>query len=91
MATKKPVTEDPQDLEEIVEEAPKPRKVTLTIPRGAPDEPDIYISVNGLSVLIPRGRTVSVDPAIAMEYNRSVRAQLRAEAEKARRAGLKKQ
>lgn len=87
--TKKTPAEDPSDVEEIEETLPS--KVTLTIPRGAPDEPDIYVAVNGISVLIPRGKTVTVDRAIAQEYTRSLRAQRRAEAEKARRAGLKQQ
>lgn len=53
-----------------------PKMVEITVPRGSSKEdPNLYVSVNGKSYLIPRGKTVSVPAAVAYEYNRSLRAQ----------------
>lgn len=54
----------------------KEERVDLFIPRGAAgDEPDLFISVNGVNYLLPKGKVSAVPPWVAEEYNRSLRAQ----------------
>ena len=51
-------------------------RVPLTIPKGAAnDEPNLFISVNGVGYLLPKGKTSMVPPHIKAEYERSVAAQ----------------
>ena len=55
---------------------PTEDKVEITVPRGpANDDPNLFISVNGVNYLIPRGKTSRVPMAVAQEYYRSVAAQ----------------
>jgi hypothetical protein len=50
--------------------------VDLFIPKGyANDEPNLFISVNGVNFLLPKGKTSKVPPYIKEEYERSQRAQ----------------
>jgi hypothetical protein len=52
------------------------KRVALTIPRGAAnDEPNVFISVNGVGYLLPKGKTSMVPPFVKAEYDRSVAAQ----------------
>ena len=52
------------------------KRVALTIPRGAAnDEPNVFISVNGVGYLLPKGKTSMVPPHVKAEYDRSVAAQ----------------
>ena len=52
------------------------KRVALTIPRGAAnDEPNVFISVNGVGYLLPKGKTSMVPPYVKAEYDRSVAAQ----------------
>lgn len=54
----------------------KDKRVALTIPRGAAnDEPNVFISVNGVGYLLPKGKTSMVPPFVKAEYDRSVAAQ----------------
>lgn len=54
----------------------KDKRVALTIPRGAAnDEPNVFISVNGVGYLLPKGKTSMVPPYVKAEYDRSVAAQ----------------
>ena len=54
----------------------KSDRVELYIPRGAAsDEPNFFISVNGVGYLLPKGKTSMVPPYVKAEYDRSVRAQ----------------
>lgn len=54
----------------------KNERVALTIPRGsANDEPNVFISVNGVGYLLPKGKTSMVPPFVKAEYDRSVAAQ----------------
>jgi hypothetical protein len=54
----------------------KEERVPLTIPRGAAnDEPNVFISVNGVGYLLPKGKTSMVPPFVKAEYDRSVAAQ----------------
>lgn len=59
--------------------APNPAddgKVELFVPRGyANDEPNHLIAINGVSYLLPRGKTSLVPKYVADEFNRSQKAQ----------------
>lgn len=51
-------------------------RVPLDIPRGqANDEPNVFISVNGVGFLLPKGKRSMVPPYVKAEYERSVAAQ----------------
>lgn len=56
--------------------AKKEERVALYIPKGAVnDEPNLFISVNGVGYLLPKGKTSMVPPYVKAEYDRSVAAQ----------------
>lgn len=51
-------------------------RVEVFIPKGyANDEPNLFVGVNGVNYLLPRGKTSLVPPAVAEEVKRAVRAQ----------------
>lgn len=55
--------------------APDDERVELTIPRGGErEDPNLFIGVNGVGYLLPRGRKSRVPAAVAEEYRRSERA-----------------
>lgn len=61
--------------DETMEKATDER-VDLFIPKGTVnDEPNLFISVNGVNYLLPKGKTSRVPSFVADEYNRSLRAQ----------------
>lgn len=48
----------------------------ITIPRGyANDEPNLIVGVNGVTYLLPRGKTSKVPKHVAAEIRRSWKAQ----------------
>ena len=48
------------------------KRVKIFVPRGASNEdPNLFISVNGVNYLLPRGKESAVPPAVAAEYQRS--------------------
>ena len=50
--------------------------VDLFVPKGyANDEPNLFISINGMNFLLPKGKTTKVPPFVKEEYERSQRAQ----------------
>ena len=50
--------------------------VKLHVPRGAAnDEPNVFVSVNGVGYLLPKGKDSMVPPFVKAEYERSVAAQ----------------
>jgi hypothetical protein len=54
----------------------KEERVPLTVPRGAAnDEHNVFISVNGVGYLLPKGKTSMVPPCVKAEWDRSVAAQ----------------
>lgn len=58
------------------EKATKTDRVDLFVPRGgANEDPNVFISVNGVNYILPKGKKSSVPAHIAEEYHRSVRAQ----------------
>ena len=51
-------------------------KVTLHVPRGqTTDEQQIIIGINGKNYVLPRGKTVKVPYAVALEFHRAQRAE----------------
>ena len=54
----------------------KEERVDLFIPKGfANDDPNYYISVNGVNFVLPKGKTSSVPEYVKYEYDRSMKAQ----------------
>ena len=58
----------------------KTKREKVFVPRGASNEdPNLFISVNGVNYLLPRGKESSVPAAVAAEYRRSLKAQERSD------------
>ena len=54
----------------------KEKRVKLLIPRGASNEdPNLFISVNGVNYLLPRGKKSMVPPHIKAEIDRAAAAE----------------
>ena len=55
----------------------KAKTVEVFIPRGsnANDDPNMFVSVNGVNYLLPRGKKSKVPVEVAEEINRSLEAQ----------------
>ena len=61
---------------EATNEEKNDTRVEVFIPKGyANDEPNLFVGVNGVNYLLPRGKTSLVPPAVAEEVKRAVRAQ----------------
>ena len=57
------------------------KRVKIFVPRGASNEdPNLFISVNGVNYLLPKGKESSVPEAVAAEYRRSLKAFERSDA-----------
>lgn len=68
-----------------VKEIKEEKRVDLHVPRGnSNDDPNLFISVNGVNYLLPKGKTSSVPEHVYDEYMRCVRAQERVDATKDR-------
>lgn len=53
----------------------KEKRVKVFVPRGAANEdPNLFISINGVNYLLPRGKESNVPAAVAAEYHRSLQA-----------------
>lgn len=66
--------ETSENINKIDNDAPE--RVDIYVPRGsANDEPDMFISVNGVNYLLPKGQTHNVPKAVADEFYRSLAAQ----------------
>ena len=53
-------------------------RVEIFVPKGyANDEPNLFISVNGVNYLLPKGKKSLVPDFVAEEFHRSQRAQER--------------
>lgn len=64
------------------------KKVKVFVPRGASnEEPHVFISVNGVNYLLPKGKESEVPAHIAEEYYRCQAAQARADDRKAEMTG----
>lgn len=57
--------------------AAEPERVEVFIPRGsnANDDPNMFVSVNGVNYVLPRGKKSKVPAEVAYEIERAVRAQ----------------
>ena len=63
-------------VEETKVEETKDERVEIFVPKGyANDEPNLLIAVNGVSYLLPKGKTSKVPKHIAEEFYRSQKAQ----------------
>ena len=52
------------------------KRVTVFIPRGASNEdPNLFVSVNGVNFLLPRGKESSVPACVAYEIQRANKAE----------------
>ena len=57
-------------------QAPVEEKVEIYVPKGyANDEPNLFIGVNGVNYLLPKGKSSKVPKAVAEEFYRSQKAQ----------------
>jgi hypothetical protein len=55
---------------------PEEERVDLFVPRGsANDDPNLFIGINGVNYLLPRGKTSRVPKFVAAEYYRSQEAE----------------
>ena len=50
-------------------------RVEIAVPRGAErEDPNLFVGINGMSYLLPKGKRSSVPPEVAWEIERSERA-----------------
>lgn len=57
-------------------EAPKEEKVEIFVPKGyANDEPNLFIGVNGVGYLLPKGKKSMVPKCVAEEFYRAQKAE----------------
>lgn len=60
-------TQEVQEVQEV-----QPERVPITIPRGDKrDDSNLFVSVNGVNYLLPKGQTSMVPPEVAEEVKRS--------------------
>ncbi len=53
----------------------KDERIEVSVPRGADrEDPNLFVGLNGVNYLLPRGRKSSVPQAVAREIARSERA-----------------
>ena len=65
----------------VTTEAPKDNRVEIFVPKGyANDDPNLFISINGVNYLLPKGKKSMVPPHVAAEFYRIQRAQERMDA-----------
>lgn len=70
MASNKP---EPEIQEPEIQE---PERVTITLPYArAGEEKDLFVAINGVGYLIPKGKPVEVPAAVADEIRRSQEAE----------------
>lgn len=56
----------------------KTDRVDIFIPKGyANDDPNLFVGINGVNYILPKGKTSSVPPHVAEEIKRSLKAQER--------------
>lgn len=55
--------------------APSEERVAVNLPRaGEREDPNLFVGINGLNYLLPRGKSSLVPPAVAAEIRRAERA-----------------
>ena len=58
--------------DEVNTQEAQPERVPITIPRGDKrDDSNLFVSVNGVNYLLPKGQTSMVPPEVAEEVKRS--------------------
>lgn len=64
---------DEVNVQEVQEaQEAQPERVPITIPRGDKrDDSNLFVSVNGVNYLLPKGQTSMVPPEVAEEVKRS--------------------
>lgn len=61
-------------------ETQKEKRVEVFIPRAAANEdPNLFVGVNGVNYILPRGKTSLVPPHVKAEIERSQKAELAAD------------
>ena len=51
------------------------KRIEVSVPRGAErEDPNLFVGINGMSYLLPKGKKSSVPEAVAFEIARSERA-----------------
>lgn len=76
MTTKKNEIVQEVQEETVQEETAQEERVEVFIPRGpANDEPNLFVSVNGVGYLLPKGKMSMVPSHIKAEIERSLAAQ----------------
>lgn len=61
----------------MAEKTKAPDRVEVFIPKGnSNDDPNMFVSVNGVNFLLPRGKKSLVPVEVAQEIERSVKAQV---------------
>ena len=74
--TKKPATTEATATTEAVVATKKDDRVEVYIPKGAAnDDPNMFVGVNGVNYVLPRGKKSMVPPHIKAEIDRSFAAQ----------------
>lgn len=62
-------------MENVEKTVKTDKRVKLFVPRGASnDDPNLFIGINGVNYLLPRGKESFVPDFVAAEYERSMRA-----------------
>ena len=80
MATTKKTTTAEETTEKttapVEETTKKDNRVEVYIPKGAAnDEPNLFVGVNGVNYILPRGKKSMVPPHVKAEIDRSFAAQ----------------
>ena len=53
----------------------KEERIEVSVPRGAErEDPNLFVGINGMSYLLPKGKKSSVPPEVAWEMARAERA-----------------
>lgn len=68
-------TEEPKKTKKAKAEEPKTKEVYIPRSSNANDDPNLFVSVNGVNYLLPKGKKSTVPIAIAEEIERSIKAQ----------------
>lgn len=70
------MTDKEKKAAEAKEQPAAPVREDIFIPRGAAnDDPNLYVSINGVNYVLPKGKTSNVPKFVADEIRRSWKAQ----------------
>lgn len=75
MSTKDKTTEETA-VNDATTKSAKPERVERHIPKGnANDDPNMFVGINGVNYILPKGKSSMVPPEVAEEIDRALRAQ----------------